>query len=219
MVIKILGIETATLGCSVALRVDNEYIERFEVAPRQHGKLLLPMIDELLSEGGFKLTDLDAIAFGRGPGMFTGLRMAAGVTQGLAYGANLPVISISSLQAVAQSAYAVSGNAKILAALDARMEEIYWCAYEEQNGLMQALQDESLMAPKDLPVDTLSGFVGAGSAWDEYHETLPNIEHWIEGIYPKGSTVTLLAMKDFQDGKLLQPEEALPSYIRAGIKN
>ncbi len=215
MAIKILGIETATLGCSVALRLDNECIERFEVAPRQHGKLLLPMVDELLAEGGIGLKTLDAIAFGRGPGMFTGLRMAAGVTQGLAYGANLPVISVSSLQTLAQTAYEKSQAPQILAALDARMKELYWCPYQIDNGLMMPTAKESLTAPQ--AVQQLEGdFLGAGSGWDEHHSQLPNIK-WLKDLYPQSSALTLLALKKYHDGKLLKPEEALPTYLRAGV--
>nr|VFJ96912.1 MAG: tRNA threonylcarbamoyl adenosine modification protein YeaZ [Candidatus Kentron sp. H]VFJ97120.1 MAG: tRNA threonylcarbamoyl adenosine modification protein YeaZ [Candidatus Kentron sp. H]VFK02851.1 MAG: tRNA threonylcarbamoyl adenosine modification protein YeaZ [Candidatus Kentron sp. H] len=126
---KILAIDTATDACSVALHLDGEYWGRHELAPRQHAEILLPRIRELLSEAGLSLNHLDALAFGRGPGAFTGVRIATSVAQGLAFGADLPVVPISSLHALAQGAWRERGERNLLAALDARMGEVYWGAY------------------------------------------------------------------------------------------
>ena len=126
---KILAIDTATDACSVALHLDGDYREIHELAPRRHAEILLPRIRTLLSEAALSLRDLDALAFGRGPGAFTGVRIATGVIQGLAFGADLPVVPISSLHALAQGAWRERGEGNVLAAFDARMGEVYWGAY------------------------------------------------------------------------------------------
>ena len=126
---KILGIETATEGCSASVLCDGEVVERFEVAPQRHNELILPMCESLLSECEVVLTQLDAIAFGCGPGAFTGVRIAAGVTQGIALAHDLPVIPISTLANLAQQAFAKSDRVQtVLPAIDARMSEVYWAS-------------------------------------------------------------------------------------------
>ena len=126
----ILAIETSTPACSVALTIDGVLLEDFRLAPRQHNDLILPMVDQLLTQANIHLKDLDAIAFGKGPGSFTGLRIAAGVVQGLAYGADLPVIGISTLEAMALEAFQKYHKDYWLAALDARMGEVYIGGYK-----------------------------------------------------------------------------------------
>ncbi|UCE90616.1 MAG: tRNA (adenosine(37)-N6)-threonylcarbamoyltransferase complex dimerization subunit type 1 TsaB, partial [Pseudomonadota bacterium] len=126
---KLLAIETATEACSVALAVDGDVRDRFEIAPRGHAGLVLPMAKALLAEAGLGLRELDALVFGRGPGAFTGLRIAAGVVQGLAYGAELPVVPVSSLATLAQGVSAQTGASDVLAVFDARMGEVYWGAF------------------------------------------------------------------------------------------
>jgi tRNA threonylcarbamoyladenosine biosynthesis protein TsaB len=125
--LKILALDTATEACSAAIIVDSEISEKSLIAPRRHADLILSMIDELLSDSGVALSELDAIAFGRGPGAFTGIRIAAGIVQGLAYGADLPVIPISTLAALAQGTNENSDF--IISAIDARMSEIYTAIY------------------------------------------------------------------------------------------
>ena len=124
---KILALDTSTEACSAALLIDTEIHQRYEVAPREHGALILPMIETLLSEAGCAPTQLDALAFGRGPGAFVGVRIATGVAQGIAFAADLPVIPVSSLAAMAQSVE--HGN--VYSAIDARMNEVYWGAYRK----------------------------------------------------------------------------------------
>ena len=127
---KILAVDTATEACSAALVVDDEIVERYEVIGRGHAERLLPMVQEVLAEAGVALAAVDAMAFGRGPGSFTGLRIGAGVTQGLAFGANLPVVPVSDLAALAARAAGQQGERYVLACLDARMSQVYWAAFD-----------------------------------------------------------------------------------------
>lgn len=129
---KILAIETATEACSASLYLDGMIHERFEVAPRRHTELIVPMVRDLLAETQLKLEDLDVLAFGRGPGSFTGVRIAAGVVQGMALGADLPVVPVSTLEALALEALEESEAKYALVALDARMKEIYWGVYRRE---------------------------------------------------------------------------------------
>ena len=127
---RLLAIDTAEIACSAALLIDGEVVERFEIAPRRHSELILGMMQSLLDEAGLRLADMDALAFGRGPGSFTGLRIAAAVIQGSAWGADLPVVAVSNLRGVAQGVHREQGASKVLAGFDARMGEVYWGAFE-----------------------------------------------------------------------------------------
>ena len=132
---NILALDSSTDACAVALSVNGVLTSRFEIATQSHTQRLLPMVEELLAEQRLALADLDALAFGRGPGSFTGLRICTGIIQGLAYGANLPVIPVSTLEAMALGFYRAnpSMNAPLLVALDARMDEVYWALYQPGN--------------------------------------------------------------------------------------
>ncbi|MBV8805271.1 MAG: tRNA (adenosine(37)-N6)-threonylcarbamoyltransferase complex dimerization subunit type 1 TsaB, partial [Sinobacteraceae bacterium] len=153
---KILALDTATENCSAAVWLDGSLIQREREVERGHADLILPMIDELLAEAGIRLTALDAIAFGRGPGSFTGVRLAASVTQGLAFGADLPVVPVSDLRAVAQRAWNRQGNAtaashRMLVCNDARMHEVYWGCFEQgAGGLMTPVGLEKVSKPSDV---------------------------------------------------------------------
>ncbi|MDM8563559.1 tRNA (adenosine(37)-N6)-threonylcarbamoyltransferase complex dimerization subunit type 1 TsaB, partial [Candidatus Marithioploca araucensis] len=141
---KLLAFDASSPACSCALYLDGEITERYEIAPRQHAALILPMADELLTEAGLKPIELEGIAFGRGPGSFTGLRIASGVAQGIAFAADIPVAPISSLATLAQAAYIENGAQKVLAAIDARMSEVYWGMYViDKQGIMRCEGEES----------------------------------------------------------------------------
>jgi len=215
---KLLAIDTATEACSAAIALDGQVLERFELEPR-HGERILPMIEELLAESGLALTQLDAIAFGRGPGSFTSLRIGAGVVQGMAFGADLPVIPVSSLAALAQG---VDAHA-VLAAFDARMGQVYWGAYRRgADGLVSLLGAEVVVDPARVPLPGGSGWSGAGSGWDVYHaplsERLGAVLHgWTSGQYPRAGAVARLAAAEFSVGRGLPPEQALPVYLRDDV--
>lgn len=217
---KLLAIETASDACSCALLVDEKPIERHQIAPRRHAELVLSMVEELLAEAGLELAALDALAFGRGPGSFTGVRIAAGVTQGLAFGADLPVVPVSSLQALAQGAWREGGNGRVLAAFDARMGEVYWGVYEiDANGLMTANIDDLLSAPEAVPLPDGPGWLGAGEGWSAYAGALTTrIGDKLSGTDPdrlaRAVDVATLARAVHARGESVSAAQALPVYVR-----
>ncbi len=147
---NLLALDTSTESCSTALAMDGKIIERYELAPRRHAELILPMVDELLREAGVTLRDLDALAFGRGPGAFTGVHIATGVIQGLAFGAEKPVVPISSLAALAQGVAAGRPeHTLIMSAFDARMGEVYWGVYRVgEDGMVSLVGEEQVAKPE-----------------------------------------------------------------------
>ena len=220
---RILAIETATEACSVALLLEEEVQERFEIAPRQHATLLLPFVESLLAAADLGLNRLDAIAFGRGPGSFTGLRIAAGITQGLAFGADLPVVPVSTLAALAQGTVAQHGAKAVLAALDARMKEVYWGAFRcDDNGLVEPVGGEAVCTPQRVRVPTPGDWVGAGSGWDSYAELLAErCSLASAAIYrnqkPHAADLAHLAVRAFRQGKAVSAEQAIPVYLRDNV--
>ncbi|KJZ11012.1 peptidase [Marinomonas sp. S3726] len=220
----ILALDTSTPACSVALLVDGVLMDDFRLAPRKHNELILPMVDQMLTQAQLSLSDLDAIAFARGPGSFTGLRIAAGVVQGLAYGTDLPVIPVSTLAALALDGFQQTGDNHWLAALDARMGEVYLGGYEfsESGGslVVKTSFEETVIKP-----DLLSGFEkayqGIGSGWC-YQETLSNLlpsqaKHILEDAAPKASCIVRLAEIAWQKGETVAAHEAVPTYLRDEI--
>jgi tRNA threonylcarbamoyladenosine biosynthesis protein TsaB len=228
--LKILALDTATENCSAALWVDGSVIHREVEAPRGHADLILTMIDELLAQSAGTLAGLDAIAFGRGPGSFTGVRLAASVTQGLAFGAGLPVVPISDLRAVAQRALNDSAdkNAAVrhmLVCNDARMQEVYWACFERgTDDFMTPVGTEHVSKPVDvhLPVawsGTLVNAAGRGfAAYTELREKLlPNLTNIDEKILPGAREIASLAVAEVRAGRVLPPEEAVPVYLRDDV--
>lgn len=217
---KLLAIETAGDACSCALLSDEDLFQRFSVAPRQHAELVLPMVTALLQEAGLALTDLDGLAFGRGPGSFTGVRIGASVVQGLAYGADLPVVPVSSLQALAQGACRESGSGRVLAAFDARMGEVYWGVYEDRgSGLMIPCMDDVASAPGGVPRPAGGGWLGVGQGWGAYAEVLgARMGEALRGTEPDrlvhALDVATLARAAFARGDSVPAALALPVYVR-----
>ncbi|MFP4075863.1 MAG: tRNA (adenosine(37)-N6)-threonylcarbamoyltransferase complex dimerization subunit type 1 TsaB [Halochromatium sp.] len=166
---KILALETSGACCSAALLIADRLEQRHEHAPRRHADLILGMLDDLLREAGLRLSDLDALAYGRGPGSFTGVRIAAAVAQGVAFGAQRPVIAVSTLAATARAAYRQTGRRRIACALDARMGEVYWGCFEVAGpSALMPIDQEGVFAPASTPVLTGTGWCGAGHGWAAY---------------------------------------------------
>lgn len=217
---KLLAIETATESCSAALSVDGVIYSRFEVAPRRHAELILPMCDSLLIETGIKLTQLDAIAFGRGPGAFTGVRIAAGVAQGIAFGLELPVVPVSTLAALAQEVIAEVGKTKVLAAIDARMDEVYWGCYQRDNqGFARPVGAEHVGLPEQVLLPADADWYGAGSGWSTYGDRLckhlqDRLRSYNSELLPKARYIASLAETMLLEGLTVPAERAQPVYLR-----
>lgn len=226
----ILAIDSTTEACSVALIDGSQVQSLYELAPREHSQRLLPMVDQLLTQANISLADLEAIAFARGPGSFTGLRICVGLVQGLAFGADLPVIAVSSLAALAQTAVdeGLATEQQIIAsAIDARMDEIYWQCFRQQNGLVLAIDEtssEQLNTPEQLilpnpaiVVDNsmAADMVAVGTGW-QYAERVPSQPFTIADamLLPKASAVARLAQRDWQQGASIPADQAAPSYVR-----
>jgi len=220
--VKLLAIDTSTEACSAALNIDDEITSRYEIAPRRHAELILPMVDALLADAQLPLTQLDGLAFGRGPGAFTGVRIATGVIQGLAFAADLPVIPISSLAALAQS---VKNKADtIFAAFDARMGEIYYATFSvNADGFVELNKkygcEEGIATPNDAVIPNDVPCFGIGSGWLTYGKLLSQRYRdqliCYEGEhYPNATETTVLAIPELKQGNTVPAELALPVYLR-----
>ncbi len=221
---KILAIDTATENCSVALLVNDQVISRSEVAPRDHTKKVLPMVDEVLKEAGLTLQDLDALAFGRGPGSFTGVRVGIGIAQGLAFGADLPMIGISTLAAMAQASYRLHGATDVAVAIDARMSEVYWARYTRQaNGEWTGVDEECVIPPANLAEEAQPDdktWTTAGTGWDAYQEALTQLPFSVtesEVLYPDSQDIVILAKQELEKGNTVPVEESSPVYLRDNV--
>ena len=211
----LLALDTATECCSAALLHDGTVTARSEVIPRQHAQRLLPMIEELLGERQLRLQDVDALVFGRGPGAFTGVRIATGMVQGPAFAADKPVIAVSNLAALAQRAWREHGAETVAAAIDARMDEVYWGLYGLQDGVMQLLDDERVCAPEAVSLPAGVGSVaGAGTGW-QYAERLAvtATQSWPQ-MLPDASDLITLALPRWQAGEVVDAADAQPVYLR-----
>jgi tRNA threonylcarbamoyladenosine biosynthesis protein TsaB len=214
---KLLAIETATEACSVALYLDGEVQESYRIAPRQHTELVLGMADALLAEAGLKLGALDALAFGRGPGAFTGVRIATAVIQGMAFAADLPVVPVSTLAALAQRGFTQYGWTNVAAAIDARMNEVYWGTFEARDGLICSLQDERVCPAEQTPLLDGEGWYGIGSGWQTYAEALSArhgkaICEYRGEEFPHAADVAVLAVADIDNA--VSADQAIPVYLR-----
>ncbi len=220
---KIIAIDTSTEACSAALFDNDSVIERYQIAPRKHAELILPMLESLLQESGLVMARIDALAFGRGPGAFTGLRIAAGVTQGIAFGADLPVIPVSSPAALAQGMFRKQSAQQVLAGIDARMQEVYWGRYRLGEGDVMRLEGkEAVCLPDQVEIPTQGQWVGAGTAWQTYEAMLGarldgRVSSWSGERYPRARDIATLAAQDFLSGTTVSAEEAVPVYLRDNV--
>ena len=213
---RLLAIDTATERCSVALRVEGRTIERSIELPRGHAELVLPMVEEVLQEGGLQLRHLDGLAYGRGPGAFTGVRIAVGVVQGLAFGADLPTVGISNLAAVAQQ---VAGEGdRILVCMDARMNQVYWSVFVREPGhaLVASSAPERVDAPGAVGEGNYTTLAGTGfKAYPQLASRLARPDRVMhDSVLPRASDIALLAEAEFSAGRGKPAAEAEPVYVR-----
>ncbi|PLX55132.1 MAG: tRNA (adenosine(37)-N6)-threonylcarbamoyltransferase complex dimerization subunit type 1 TsaB [Chromatiales bacterium] len=217
--VRILALETATEACSVAVLAGSAMYRRFEVRPRAHLRLLLPMVESVLTEAELDLGDLDAIAFGCGPGGFTGLRIAAGAAQGLALGARLPVIPVSNLAALAASTMRDTTARKVIVCQDARMGEVYWGTFDRGADDLPVASGPERVGPPEAVSVAGSDWLGAGSGWLAY----PQLHVGFAGVietnprWPDAADVAAIALGELQAGRVLAPELAAPTYIRNNV--
>ncbi|OPX56651.1 tRNA threonylcarbamoyladenosine biosynthesis protein TsaB [Oceanospirillum multiglobuliferum] len=220
---RILALDTSTEACSVALKLGDEVIEDFRLLPRQHTQLLLPMIQQILADAGTTLQQLDAIAFTNGPGSFTGLRITTGVAQGLAFGADLPLVPISTLETMALTQHREHFSHYILSALDARMGEVYWAAYHWNGSGFDCLMQPAVTAPDrvELTSDLEADWVGVGSGWQLFDQFSPVLQSQLLQIYPdtlpRAGDIARLGEQYWLQGAAVAPELAQPVYLRDNV--
>lgn len=221
----ILAIETGTDACSLALYRNGDYVERFEVAPRQHNQRLFAMLGELLPEGDLKEIGIDAIAYGCGPGSFTGLRIAASAAQGLAFASRLPAVAVCTLACQAQTALrrgCLKEGAEVLSLLDARIGEVYYGLYAIQEGCVIVRQAPRAGAPADVGLGDIEGelyAVGSGCQFvDQFPRSLRSrICRTETDLMPQARDLIPLALEKFAAGDVQSPHEIRPVYVRDEI--
>lgn len=212
---NILAFDTSTEYLSLALLKGSETFHYDCNAGQTHSHIILPQIQALLDSANLQLSDLQGIAFGAGPGSFTGVRIAAGVAQGLGFGANLPVVSVCTLLALAEA----SGADKVIACLDARMGEVYHAVYEKMDDAWQCIIEPGLYKPDAVPVIEGANWVGAGSGWRTYTEQLSavyagQLQSMQPQLLPSAAAILKLALPIFAKGEAKSASEAMPIYIR-----
>ncbi len=218
---KLLAVETSTEACSAALYMDGIIEEKFEIAPREHTKLILSMIDALLVDAGIKPQQLDALAFSRGPGSFTGVRISTGVIQGIAFGTDLPVVPVSTLAAIAQHYFShhVEPGQCAYTAMDARMGEIFWGVYQKnEQGNATLIGEESVTLAENIIFPDKPG-IGLGSGWGVYEQQLSDrlgdLLQSIEADHlPRASAIAALGVLGVENNQAVDVELAMPVYLR-----
>ncbi len=216
-----LAIDTSSVACTIALQLDGQLIERHEEQPREHTRLLLPMIREVLAEADAALRDLDAIVLGNGPGSFIGMRIAASVAQGLAYGAGLPIVPVSSLAAVAAEVLLEGDAVSVAVAQDAHMNEVYLGLYSRAAmNLPEPLCDERLHGQgliPELQQQNAGSCVAAGQGWARYPQLFAANEAYFSATsgqpYPRARY--LLGLSEGATG--IAPEQVEPAYLRQKV--
>jgi len=217
--VNFLAIDASTEACSVAIKYNDKQFSEYELCPQSHSLRLLPMIDSVLKQANVKLTELDGIIFGQGPGSFTGVRIGIGVTQGLAFSAELSARGVSTLQAMAQQAFDDKGERKVIAAIDARMSEVYTCYFEvDEQGIMQPKTEETVLKPEFVAQyyqDLAIPAYGVGTGWDAYPEltALKSNADSPEILFPTAVAMLTLGQVDFAQ-HCVDAENAQPKYVR-----
>ena len=221
---RILAIDTATEACSAALWNDGNTCAHFELCPREHTQRILPIVQDILTQGGISLTDLDALAFGRGPGSFTGVRIGIGIAQGLALGAELPMIGVSTLVTMAQGAWRKQGATRVLAAIDARMGEVYWAEYQrDENGIWHGEESEAVLKPEVVQqrLAELSGeWATVGTGWAAWPDMTQGANATlVDGnvTLPEAEDMLPIACAMLEQGKTVAVDKAEPVYLRNNV--
>ena len=218
---NLLALDTSSDACSVALQAGDDAFERHVVEPRQHSKILIPMIEELLSEAGMALSDLDAVVLGNGPGSFIGMRIGAAVAQGICHGAGLQVVPVSSLAVIAAEVIEHYSAENVLVAQDARMRQVYLGRFHADAGRQPVADDQEVICGTG-PLAVPSGdYIVAGAGWHRYPELLAQNNHLIAAtadlIYPRARYLLQLGARSLQSGLAIPPGDLVPAYIRSKV--
>ena len=215
----LLALDTATEACSVALLHEGRVYSRYEVIPRLHAQRVLPMVQEVLAEAGIALAAVEAIAFGRGPGAFTGVRIAVGVVQGLAFALGRPVLPISNLAVMAQRAHREQGVSQVATAIDARMDELYWGCYRLEDGEMRLAGVEAVLPPEQvaLPRAAEGEWFGAGTGWAFAARIPVAVSGMDAGLLQHAEDLLTLATFAWARGETVDAEQAQPVYLRDNV--
>jgi tRNA threonylcarbamoyladenosine biosynthesis protein TsaB len=216
---KLLAIETSANACSVTLMLDGVLHSTHQIAPMQQAKLILPLIKATLEQHNIILNQLDALAFGCGPGSFTGVRIATSVMQGLAYASEVPLISVSSLAALAQNAYTDLGWRQLAVAVDARIQEVYAGFYKiNANGIAERVGEEQVCPPHTLVAPDQREWHGVGNGWEVYAAELKYKPAILDTTrMPTAAGVALLAEDKFKRQEFVSPDQAIPVYLRDNV--
>jgi len=217
-ILNILALETSTEWCSATVHIDGNVLAQEELAGQRHSELILPIVDRLLHEAGVQLAAFDAIAFGAGPGSFTGVRIACGVAQGLAFAAGVPVACVSTLLAVAQG----SATDRVVVCLDARMGEVYCGAFQREathEPRWSVVHPPQLCLPSAAPQLVGQGWVGAGSGFAVHGAALAEryggtLSAMLPELHPRASDIAALALGMVREGLTVPAEDAAPVYLR-----
>jgi len=219
---NILALDTTTECCSAALLVNGQQFVLTEMTQRGHSALILGMLDRLFKQANITIEQMDAVAFGRGPGSFTGVRIGVGVAQGIAFARELPVIPVSSLAAVAQQAYQQCGFERLAVATDARMGEVYAGSFVIQNGIATAVDAEQVCLPENFYAADADLWWGVGTGWSVYRDSLTsNFKDKLQAIeaqiMPEAGAILTLAEQAAAQGQLVAADQALPVYLRNNV--
>ncbi len=214
---KLLALDTSTAACSAAVWVDGVSVERYQIAPRGHAELLLPMATAVLAEAGLSVGQLDALAVGRGPGAFTGVRIAIAVAQGIAFAADLPVAPVSTLAAVALELVRLHHVTHVAVAVDARLDEVYWGTYRAApDGGVLLWGEERVCRPAAAALPGRADWCGAGDGWARHAGTLCRlgVSAWWSDLYPRARAIAALGALAYGRGDWVSAEQVLPVYLR-----
>jgi len=220
--LTILSLDSSTEACSIALLAQGEKVhQRFMLAPREHTQKILPTVNEVVEEAGLNLSDIDAIVYGQGPGSFTGVRIGISIAQGLAFGLEIKMVGVSTLQAMAQQALDVNGTQSVYAAIDARMGEVYFAHYKNDAGLMVLQENEIVIKPEQLiasfeSTEIVAGSDLVGTGWEAY----PALQEYFANctisdiIYPNAANMLKAGKLLIEQNSAVEPELAVPVYLR-----
>lgn len=219
---NIFALDTCSEQCSIALRYQGVFYQNAVMTQRGHSDVLLSMMDNVLADAGASMAEVDVLAFGRGPGSFTGVRVGVSVAQGIAFARDIPVVPVSSLAAVAQTAGESLGQGHYAVAMDARMGEIYCAHYYFDGKLASLMGEERVCPPEDFDIVNIESVIGVGTAWQEYQTVLTQqfgdrLSAHYDEYYPDAKSIVTLAHDAAVRGDVLPAEQALPVYLRDNV--